>query len=177
MKSLLFKLATGRNILIFLVLYAAMIAFVMVPAQKFMEAHGGAGPLDLLQFYDANQALVLLASYDAEVRAFYQKIEYSADIVYPIIYTLFLGVLWLFLLKKAFAETHVARGFWFVPFLPIVFDLCENVCILVLLGQHPNFDRDTASITAVFSAIKWAFVYLTMILLVTGMLKWAVRRR
>ena len=176
MKSVLFKQATGRNILVFLVLYVAMVAFVMVPAQKFMETHGeGTGPLDLQQFYNADKALEMLGQYDAEVRAFYRKTELTADLAYPVVYTLFLGLLWLFLLKKAFAPGHFVQRLWFVPFVGFFFDLIENACILRLLGQSPDFSRGTAVAASVFSGLKWGFAFASMGLVVMGLIVWLVR--
>lgn len=176
MKSFLFKQATGRNTLVFLALYIAMVAFVMVPAQKFMETHaGGTGPIDLQMFYTADKALDMLGHYDATVRAFYRNIELGADLAYPLIYTLFFGLLWLFLLRRAFSTTHFLQRLWFVPFVGFFFDLLENACIVSLLGQAPDFSSSTIAMAAVFSGLKWAFAFASMGLVALGLVAWLIR--
>lgn len=175
MKSLLFNQATGRNVLLFLGLYITMVAFVMAPAQHFMESRtGGVGPLDLQLFYGTGHALNMLGHYDAEVRAFYRDVECGADIVYPVVYTLLLGLFWLFLLKKTTALDHALRRLWWVPFIGIFFDYAENICIVHLLDQAPVFNYKTLEATVAFSGLKWSCFLCSLVLLVTGLLRWAV---
>lgn len=175
MKSLLFKQATGRNVLLFLGLYIVMVAFVMAPAQHFMESHtGGVGPLDLQLFYGTGHALNMLGHYDAEVRAFYRDVECGADIVYPVVYTLLLGLFWLFLLKKTTASSHFLRRLWWVPFIAIFFDYAENICIVHLLDQAPVFNYKTLEATVAFSGLKWSCFLCSLVLLVTGLLRRAL---
>src|SRR5215510_5447115 len=74
-----------------------------------MQAQIPAGPLDLKFLYTPDQAFALVDSYGEEARLAYRTFELTADIVHPIAYVLFYGLLMSVLLQRAFPSTSVVQ--------------------------------------------------------------------
>jgi hypothetical protein len=56
-----------------------------------------------------------------------------------------------------------------IPFGGWLFDLLENICIIVMLSIHPSTPAALAWISAVFTLVKWLFAGITVILLLIGL--------
>ena len=56
-------------------------------------ASGGVGPIDLQFFYTPDKVYSMVSAYGESGRASYRLFELTGDIIYPIIYTLFLACL------------------------------------------------------------------------------------
>jgi len=69
-----------------------MMGYIMPPAGGIMAfaANNHVTPLDLMFFYTPAKAFEMMDKYGEAGRAVYLKIELTADIIYPIIYTLFM---------------------------------------------------------------------------------------
>ena len=61
--------------------------------KKFDVASGGVGPIDLQFFYTPDKVYSMVSAYGESGRASYRLFELTGDIIYPIIYTLFLACL------------------------------------------------------------------------------------
>jgi hypothetical protein len=177
MKQRLQSLATGRNILILIGLYVALVVFVLTPAERFLKAHStGDPPLDLKMFYGPDEAYPELVQLDEEGRAFYRRFEMSWDLVYPVLYTLLFSLLWLFLLRRAFPSGHFVQRLWFVPLLPIGLDYLENACIVSMLNGLPEQSAGLAQAASVFSALKWIGFLTAFLLILVGLAAWGMKR-
>ena len=173
MKQFLYRIATGRNALICMVLYVLMISQVMNRAQQRMEEHsGGTGPVDLAIFYKPQEALDMIGRYDAETIDFYRRFIFTGDLVYPIIYTFFWGLSTLFFFKKAFPEGHFMHKLWFVPFVPFWFDMLENALLYQMLHTYPNDVAQLAQAASVASGLKWISAFCAIGLMLTGLGAW-----
>src|SRR5512134_3993953 len=94
---------TGRRVIILFIAEALMMGYIMPLASAIMAlaANNSVMPLDLMFFYSPEKAFAMIEKYGEAGRALYMKIELTADILYPIIYTLFYGLLLSWLMKRA----------------------------------------------------------------------------
>src|SRR5258706_11702830 len=94
-----------------------MIGYIMPLAAGIMAlaANVSVTPLDLMFFYTPAKAFAMIEKYADAGRAVCLKIELTADILYPIIYTLFYGLLLSWLFQRAFKPDSKMRKYNVVP--------------------------------------------------------------
>lgn len=170
LSNLLHRYAKGWLVFVLFLLDAAFMGFVMPIIGALMKGDsGGPGPLDLQFFYTPAKAYEMLASYGGYGRSFYRNVELSADIIYPIVYTLFFSLLITWLFQRGFPAGSRMQRLNVVPFGGWLFDLLENLGIVGMLSAYPSTPAALAWITAVFSLVKWLFAGASMILVLTGL--------
>jgi hypothetical protein len=169
--------AKGWLVLVLFVLDGFFMFFVMPMLGALMQGdNGGPGPLDLNFFYTPDKAFAMIASYGEYGRAFYRNIELTADIIYPIVYTLFFSLCITWFFQRAFAAGSKLQRLNVVPFGAWLFDLFENLGIVVLLTVYPSQPAALAWLTAVFTALKWTFAGASILLTLFGIGAFAVKK-
>ncbi len=126
-------------------------------------------PIDLQFAYTPERAYELIDSYGDETRSIYARGEMTFDVVYPIVYTLFMSVTLMLLYPDK----------WKIAWLPYVIfaaDIFENTGIIIMLKNYPEQLRSVAWITSGFSTIKWMLVGLVAVLILIGILKKSVQK-
>jgi hypothetical protein len=169
---------TGWRVLFLFIATAVMTGYIMSVVSAILElaANNSVLPLDLLFFYTPAEAFAMLEKHGAAGRALYLKGELIIDLPYPIIYTLFLGLLISWLFQRAFSPDSKMQkwnvtlmGAWF-------FDLLENIGIVSMLAMYPSPAVLLAWLTMVFGLIKWAFASFSIGLVLVGLVKAAMNR-
>ncbi len=139
-----------------------------------MQSQIAAGPLDLKPFYTPTEAFATIESYSPEARAAYRTFEMTADIIHPIAYVLFYGLLMSVLLQRAFPSTSVFQKFNVAPAISWCFDMIENICIITMLSVYPSKPALVAWISGISTSLKWAFFAATMIMILVSLVKAAM---
>ena len=167
---------TGWRVIILFIADALMMGYIMPLAGGILAfvANNHVTPLDLMFFYTPAQAFAMIEKYTEAGRALYMKIELTADIIYPIIYTLFYGLLLSWLFQRGFKSDSqmqkwnvIIVGAWF-------FDLLENIGVISLLSVYPAQPNALAWLTMLFGLLKWAFVFATIGLALYGLVRAAM---
>lgn len=158
MKAFLEKYAGIKTIA---VLAAIFLSFNLFVFPKVLPVHKE--PLDLQLSYSAEKAYVLISSYDDALRHTYMIAEMSLDVIYPVVYSLlFSFIIWLLYKNEQLAK---------VPFLILIADLIENTGIVLLLKNYPKQLPELATITGVFTSLKWGLVMISVLILLVGLFK------
>lgn len=121
-------------------------------------------PIDLQFAYSADTAYELIDSYSEETRHTYMIGEMTKDVLYPIIYTLFLSLTLLLLYPK---NNKISL----MPYVIFIADMLENTGIIAMLYNYPAKLKTVAIITSVFSTIKWSLVIIMLLVLIFGLAK------
>jgi hypothetical protein len=167
---------TGWRVIILFIADALMMGYIMPLAGGILAlvANNHVTPLDLMFFYTPAQAFAMIEKYTEAGRALYMKIELTADIIYPLIYTLFYGLLLSWLFQRGFKSDSqmqkwnvIIVGAWF-------FDLLENIGVISLLSAYPSQPDALAWLTMLFGLLKWAFVFATIGLALYGLVRAAM---
>jgi hypothetical protein len=104
------------------------------------------------------------------------KIELSADLIYPIIYTLFFGLFISWLFQRAF-KPHSKMQMWNVaPVGAWFFDLLENIGIVAMLATYPSQPVILAWLTMLLGLFKWALLFVSVGLVLVGLVRAAMNR-
>ena len=167
---------TGWRVIILLIADALMMGYIMPLAGGILAfaANNHATPLDLMFFYTPTQAFEMMDKYGEAGRAVYLKIELTADIIYPIIYTLFYGLLISWLFQRGFRSNSNMQKWNVMPVGAWFFDLLENVGIVSMLGMYPSKPAILAWLTMLFGLLKWGSFLVTIALVLIGLVRAAM---
>lgn len=170
--------ATGWRVIILLIAESLMMFYIMPLAAGIMAfaANNSVLPLDLMFFYTPEQAFEMMDKYGEAGRSVYLKIELTADIMYLIIYTLFYGLLISWLFQRAFKRESKMQKLNLTPVGAWFFDLLENAGIVSMLIMYPSKMAVMAWLTMVFGSLKWAFAFVSIGLVLVGLVKAALNR-
>jgi hypothetical protein len=102
------------------------------------------------------------------------KIELTADIIYPIVYTLFYGLLISWLFQRGFKSDSPMQKYNVMPVGAWFFDLLENVGILTMLSMYPSQPAFMAWLTMIFGSLKWLSFLITIGLVLVGLVRAAM---
>lgn len=146
---------------IFLLLLMVFFNAVIMPN---LAGDQQAVPIDLQFAYSPERAYELIRSYGEETRRSYMIGEMTMDVLYPIVYTLFLSLTLLQLFPK---NAKIAL----IPYIIFIADMLENTGIVTMLYNFPKELITVAILTSVFSTIKWSVVAIAVLLLIMGLVK------
>ena len=172
------KYAKGWLVIILLVADGIMMRYVMPLAAGIMAfaANNHVTPLDLMFFYTPSRAFEMIEKYGVDGRSVYMKIELTADIIYPIIYTLFYGLLISWLFQRGFRPDSPMQKLNIVPVCAWFFDLLENIGIVSMLLMYPSQPAAFAWLTMIFGSLKWLFAIASIGLSLFGLVKAGMNR-
>jgi hypothetical protein len=126
------KWADGRLILA-LVALILLANFLIIPA-----VYPSFQTLDTLRTYTPQQAYQLIDSYGQSGRQTYTVIELTLDIAYPVLTALMVSLIILYTFKRAFRGMYWLLYLSLAPFLILLADFLENLCIVVMLLSYPK---------------------------------------
>ncbi len=169
---------TGGRVLFLMIADAIMMGYIMPVASGILElaANNSVLPLDLMFFYTPAAAFTMLEKYGPAGRELYTKIELTADIIYPLIYTLFFGLLISWLFQRAFPSDSKMQKWNVAPVGAWFFDLVENIGIVAMLARYPSQPVLLAWLTMLVGLLKWAMSFLSVVLVLVGLFR-ATRNR
>ena len=168
--------ATGWRVIILLIAESLMMFYVMPLAAGIMAfaANNSVLPLDLMFFYTPAQAFEMMDKYGAAGRSVYLKIELTADVIYPMIYTSFFGLLISWLFQRAFKPESKMQEWNVMPVGAWLFDMLENTGIVSMLLMYPSKPEVVAWLTMLFGSLKWVFFVITIGLVLVGLVRAAM---
>lgn len=165
--------ATGWRVFLLFIADALMAGYIMPVAGAILAlaANNSVMPLDLMFFYTPEKAFDMIEKYGEEGRALYLRIELTADLIYPIIYTLFFGLLISWLFQRGFRPESPMQKWNVMPVGAWFFDLLENLGIVAMLSMYPAQPAALAWLTMILGSVKWAFALISIALILTGLVR------
>ena len=177
LSAMLHRFAKGWLVFILFLLDMFFNIIVMPMAEALMKFDGGGpGPLDLRFFTSPAKMFEIIDQYGEYNRIFYRNVELTADILYPIVYTLFFSLLISWLFQRGFDPASPLQKWNVLPFGAWLFDLLENIGIVTLLSIYPSTPVALALLTTLLTMVKWIFAGGSMLLLVIGLVMAAKNR-
>ena len=131
-------------------------------------ASGGAGTPDLTPVYSASDLYRWAEAYGEDGRAAYVRARFTFDLVWPLVYALFLTTAITWLLGRSLAPENGWRLANLVPTAGALLDYLENVSASVVMLRYPNRTPIIAEVAPVFSLLKWIAIAGSFLLLVAG---------
>ncbi len=165
-----YKWTKGWLIFVFFILYGFLAGFLFPLIQGMMQdGQGGVQPLDVMLFANPEKIFSMIERYGEYNRLFYRNVELTVDLVYPIVYLFFLGLLISWLFQRGFASNDPMLKYNIIPVGAWFFDLLENTVIVNLLSVYPAQPVALAWILVVLIAVKWLFAGTSILLILIGL--------
>jgi hypothetical protein len=165
----LYKVSTGWVALAGLVVFLLFTALVL-PAQSAQadNIRGEAGSPDMSFYYTPQTLYEMAEAYGEQGRAAYIRARFTFDLIWPIVYTLFLttAISWIF--GKAFSPESRWRLANLVPIFGMLVDYLENISTSLVMYRFPASTPVVAWLAPIFTALKWILVNGSFVLLLVG---------
>ncbi|MBC7774922.1 MAG: hypothetical protein H7246_05730 [Phycisphaerae bacterium] len=177
--NFLTRAATGRNVLMLLVLYLFFVAYALPHAAATLQQDSGQPdfePLDLRFGFSPEEAWQALEALGPVGREHYRSAETIMDVFYPLTYGLFFSLLMLFLFQKAGGRLARMRWLAVLPLVGTLFDWLENFGIVRLIDVFPARADGWAQFAAAVGEIKWLFAFIGIVGSLTGLVGWMMAR-
>jgi hypothetical protein len=153
-----------------LIIFLLFIALVL-PGQALMveENVGDTGSPDMSFYYSADDLYQRADAYGEEGRRSYIKERFTFDLIWPLVYTMFLsmGISWVF--TRAFTASSLWQRANLAPVVGAVFDYLENVSTSLVMARYPNATAILDVLAGVFTLVKWGFIIGSFLFLIVGL--------
>ena len=163
------RVSTGWVALAALFIFLLFSALVLPQqATKAEQETGSADSPDMSFFYSPSDLYRMAESYGEEGRQAYIRARFTFDLVWPLVYTLFLttSIGWVF--GKAFGPDSRWQRANLVPLLGALFDYLENLSTSLVMLRYPDQTAVVDALAPVFTALKWLFLGVSFLLLFGG---------
>jgi hypothetical protein len=150
-------------VLTLLILLSTLFPAVIFP----VTGIGDNKPLDLYLFYTPDQVYDYLSALGDKGRTAYAKMESTSDLLFPVVYSLALTVALVMGVRKTVPSGSRLRHLRFFPLLIVIADWCENLSLILMLHAFPDRLDAIATAAGLFTSIKWTFIILAFVTLVT----------
>ncbi len=132
--------------------------------------------LDVRLNYTYEDVVEAFDKIGAEGRSIYAFIVVKIDMVYPIIYGLFLILLFFALIQIVFSQNSKLIYLSLIPVIGVIFDYLENFNTLKLLNNYPNITFQQVKYGSHMTQLKWIFLSLTIGLIIILSIVWLYKR-
>lgn len=163
------RVSTGWVALAALLIFLLFSALVLPQqATKAEQETGSADSPDMSFFYSAGDLYRMAESYGEAGRQAYIRARFTFDLVWPLVYTLFLttSIGWVF--GKAFGPDSRWQLANLIPLLGALFDYLENLSTSLVMLRYPEQTAVVDALAPVFTAAKWLLLGASFLLLLGG---------
>jgi len=121
--------------------------------------------LDLHLYYSAEYAYDLIKSYGDYNRERYVIGSATIDMIYPLYYATFLGLILRFFIDKIDSD-NCWQYFSLAPYVIMIIDFSENLTIIAMLSMFPDHNDSLAMLASALTSIKWLLFFIVGTLLI-----------
>jgi hypothetical protein len=165
------RIANSKLLIFLFIIYTIFPAYFLKNAEEEINQLAGKkiGVIDLTIGFNPQKTLQMVADYGDEARAYYAQTEMTTDVIYPIVYALLFGVILSLLYRdKAYKPFHWVN---LLPFIALIFDYLENICIVSLLQNYPLQSLIVASFCEGFKLLKWVAFIFSVVFIFSGLVR------
>ncbi len=173
----LYRISTGRVALAALGFFLFFTILVLPRQTASAELNNAdAGTPDLSFSYSSDELYRMAEAYGEQGRQAYLRARWTFDLLWPIVYTVFLctAISWLFNLSlPPGSRWRIAN---LVPLIGMLFDYLENIFTSLVMLRYPQPCPLGAAPAPIVTPLKWIFVGGSFLLLAVGivaaLLRW-----
>lgn len=171
------KISTGQLTLACLAIFLLFTALVLPDQAAKAEVYSGeAGSPDTSLYYTASDLYRMAETYGATGRTAYIRARFSFDLLFPLVYGVFLVTALSWLAKSA----NLAWATWgrlnLLPVAGVIFDFLENGSATLVMARYPQSTAVIDHLAGVFTLFKWVFIGASFIAVV-GLAVYALWKR
>jgi hypothetical protein len=163
------RVSTGWVALSALVIFLLFSGLVLPQqATKAEQETGSVDSPDTSFFYSPGDLYRITKSYGEQGRWAYVRARFTFDLIWPLVYTLFLAtaISWVFS-KLSTPDSRWQRAN-LAPLLGALFDYLENLSTSLVMLRYPDHTAVVDLLAPVFTALKWGLLGVSFVLLIGG---------
>lgn len=171
------KVSTGWVAIVGLLVFLIFTATVL-PAQseKAAESANGADSPDGSFFYTSAELYESAKIFGESGRTAYIRSRWTFDVVWPLVYTIFLVTCIGWVFKNAFSKESKLQLANLIPVVGMAFDFLENISTTIVMARFPVNAPIAVHLAPIFTPIKWVFVNGSFVVLLIGLV-FLIRKR
>lgn len=163
------QVSTGWVALAALLIFLLFTALVLPQqATKAEQAASSADSPDTSFFYSPGDLYRMAESYGEQGRQAYVRARFTFDLVWPLVYTLFLVTATSWVFGQAFAPDSRWQRANLVPLLGPLLDYLENLSTSLVMLRYPAQTAVVDLLAPLFTALKWVSLGVSFTLLIGG---------
>ena len=155
---------------------AALVVFILftlmvLPNQSAKNQPGieDVGSPDLSFFYTPKELYKMADAYGEQGRREYIKARFTFDILWPIVYTVFLSTALSWLSARVYKNNHLLQYSNVLPLLGALFDYLENISTSIVMARYPDPTAVIDLLATLFTPLKWLFISASFVLLLVAL--------
>lgn len=163
------KKSSGWVTLIALIIFILFTALVLPgQASNARENTGFDRSPDMSFFYSADDLYQMAEAYGETGRAAYIRARFTFDLIWPLVYAMFLitSISWLY--GKAVKPGSAWQLANLSPVLGLAFDYLENIASSTVMARYPSRTLGIDQLAPLLTLVKWVFVGGSFLLLAIG---------
>ncbi|MFO7942814.1 MAG: hypothetical protein R6U51_00670 [Anaerolineales bacterium] len=144
---------------------SALLSFLLfslfvLPAQsaRSEKETGGAGSPDTSLYYTPEKLYQLAEEYGSEGRKAYIRTRFTFDLIFPLVYAIFLTIAISWVYKKVLPSESFWMRMNLTPLLGAGFDYLENISTSLVMSRYPSHTAGAVFLAPIFTIVKWAFI-------------------
>jgi hypothetical protein len=175
------RISTGWLALVALLIFLLFSALVLPQqATKAAQETGSSDSPDMSVFYSPSDLYELAEAYGEQGREAYVEARFTFDLIWPLVYTLFLATAISWVFGRAFAVDSRWQRANLAPLLAAILDYLENLSTSLVMLRFPDQTPLVDLLAPVFTALKWSFLGASFVLLLGGIVvgawRWMAQR-
>jgi hypothetical protein len=152
-----------------LVVFLLFSALVLPGQSALAEKYAGSvGSPDMSFLYSPDDLYDMAEAYGDEGRTAYVRSRFTFDVMWPLVYTLFLSTAISWIYGRAFAPNSRWQLANLAPTFGALLDYLENVSASIVMLRYPDQTAVMDTLAPIFTLVKWIFVSGSFALLLVG---------
>jgi len=165
---------TTKQVIIITTIFILFTSFVLPFVSEFTTKIIGVSESPDTSFsFNTTHIIDLVSSYGKEGRRFYVIIRWTFDVIWPIIYTLFLASSIAYLSRRSNCKFEY-KPLYFV-LLGVIFDLLENINATIIMISYPKEAIFFIYLLLLSSILKWVFIGFSFIILIVLLIRFGIQ--
>ncbi|MFT6166646.1 MAG: hypothetical protein ACJAV5_001211 [Vicingaceae bacterium] len=174
LNSILLKTSSVKKLGILFVASHIVLLLMMVYTFPVINNQIGTKAFDLQPFgYSFSEAKSIVSNLNVQTIDLYLFPQLTLlDLLYPFLLALFLSSLLFRLIKITGSKTKVASTFLIIPFLAMIFDYLENICIILMISKSIEISETIVILSSTFTVLKGVLTSISWISILVYAMKW-----
>lgn len=174
LNSFLLKTSSVKTLCISFVASHFVLLIMMIYTFPVINNQIGAQAFDLLPFgYSVSEAKSIVSNLNNPSADLYLFPQLTLlDLLYPFLLALFLSSLLFRLIKITESKRKFASMFLIIPFLAMISDYSENICIILMISKSIEISETIVILSSTFTVLKGVLTSISWVTILVYATKW-----
>ena len=165
----LYRISNGWIVLGALLVFTLFMILILPGQSASAEAFSAdAGTPDLSFYYSTDELYRMAESYGAQGRELYIRARFTFDLIWPVVYTLFLTAAISWIYARATPSKNIIWWVNLLPVLGMLFDYLENISSSLVMVRYPQQTPLIDFLAPIFTMLKWFLITSSFFILILG---------